>query len=49
VNARLVKVLPWSELKISGAPCTSSASWSASTQKRASMVLESRQDRILRL
>src|SRR6201984_3395840 len=49
VKSSLVNWLPWSVLKISGRPLRESASSSASTQKSASSVLESRQARTARL
>ena len=38
IHAPLVNWLPWSLLKISGAPCLASASFKASTQKSAHIV-----------
>ena len=43
VKAALVNWLPWSVLKISGLPCLARASSTASMQKSASMVIDSRQ------
>jgi hypothetical protein len=43
VNAMLVSWLPWSVLKISGAPKRVSASSNASMQKSVSSVIDSRQ------
>jgi hypothetical protein len=44
-----VNWLPWSVLKMSGLPCRASASSSASIQKSALSVIDSRQARTLRL
>jgi hypothetical protein len=44
-----VNRLPWSVLKMSGRPCRTSASSSASMQKSAESVIGRRQARILRL
>jgi hypothetical protein len=49
VKRGLVNWLPWSVLKIVGCPKRAIASWSASMQKSASMVLDSRQASTLRL
>lgn len=49
MNSEQVNWAPWSVLKISGVPNFASASSSASTQKSAAMLLESRQARTLRL
>ena len=49
VKAKLVNWLPWSVLKISGASCAARASSSASVQKPASSVFDSRQARMYRL
>jgi hypothetical protein len=42
VNAALVNWLPWSVLKISGRPCRTNASSSASRQKSTSMLIDTR-------
>jgi hypothetical protein len=49
VKAWLVNCEPWSKLKISGRPCLTIASSSASTQNDASMLIDTRQDRTRRL
>lgn len=49
VKRGLVNWLPWSVLKISGAPKRARASCSASMQKSASMVLDSFQASTLRV
>ncbi len=49
VNASLVNWLPWSLLKISGLPCLPIASSSASTQKPASIVIDTRCESTRRL
>ena len=49
VKATLVNWLPWSVLKISGLPCLARASSSASTQKSASIVIDTRCARTRRL
>ena len=49
VKSSLVNWLPWSVLKISGRPCSKSASSSASTQNSAPSVFDSRQASTARL
>ncbi len=49
VNAALVNWLPWSVLKISGLPCRTRASSTASRQNSTSIVIDSRQARTRRL
>ena len=49
VNAAPVNCEPWSVLKTSGLPCLASASSNVSTQKAASMVIDTRHDRTRRL
>jgi hypothetical protein len=49
MNSTLVNCEPWSLLRISDRPWRSSASSSASTQKSAGSVIDSRQARTLRL
>jgi hypothetical protein len=44
VNSVEVNRLPWSVLNISGLPCRANASSTASMQKSASGVIETRQD-----
>jgi hypothetical protein len=49
VNAAPVNCEPWSVLKTSGLPWRAMASSSVSTQKAASMVIDSRHDNTRRL
>ena len=49
IQSPLVNYDPWSVLNISGVPCFAKASFSASTQNAAPILLESRQARTLRL
>jgi hypothetical protein len=49
VKSALVNWLPWSVLKISGLPYRASASSSAATPNEASIVFDSRHERIARL